>query len=190
MTELSWKRPFIKTIDAVLTQEECAGLIARIEALGPADAPITTSGGFVMRPDLRNNTRVMFDDVPLATALFDKVRAVIPAELEGMRPVGANERLRCYRYAPGQYFKPHFDGAFVRGPAERSLLTLMVYLNDPVAGGETHFPDCEVTVAPRAGMALLFDHHLLHESRTLRAGVKYAVRSDVMFAPLTALRSP
>ena len=34
---------------------------------------------------------------------------------------------------------------------------------------------------PRAGMALLFDHGLLHESRTLRAGVKYAVRSDVMF---------
>ena len=90
-------------------------------------------------------------------------------------------RLRCYRYAPGQFFAPHFDGSFVRGPAERSLLTLMVYLNEPPEGGETHFVDAEVTVKPRAGLALLFDHHLLHESRTLRAGLKYAVRSDVMF---------
>jgi hypothetical protein len=59
----------------------------------------------------------------------------------------------------------------------------MVYLNDtePDGGGETHFPDAEVTVVPKAGTALLFDHHLLHESRTLRSGVKYAVRSDVMF---------
>lgn len=181
MTELSWKRPFIRTVDAVLTPAECAELIARIEALGPSDAPITTHRGFEMRPDIRNNTRVMFDDVALASALFAKVRGEIPDELEGMSPLSANERLRCYRYAPRQYFAPHFDGSFVRSPTERSLLTLMVYLNDPPAGGETHFPDCERTVTPRAGMALLFDHHLLHESRTLRAGLKYAVRSDVMF---------
>ncbi len=181
MTELSWKQPFIKTVEAVLTPDECQSLIARIEALGPTDAPVTTPRGFAMRPDLRNNTRVMFDDPTLASLLFARVRAAIPDELEGLTPISANERLRCYRYAPGQYFKPHFDGAFVRGPEERSLLTLMVYLNDPPEGGETCFPDAEVTVRPRAGLALLFDHHLLHESRTLRAGVKYAVRSDVMF---------
>jgi prolyl 4-hydroxylase len=181
MTELSWKQPFIRTVEGVLTPAACAELILRIEALGPSDAPITTHRGFVLRPDIRNNTRVMFDDPQLATTLFEKVRAVIPDELEGMSPLSANERLRCYRYAPGQYFAPHFDGSFVRNPAERSLLTLMVYLNDPPEGGETHFPDAAVTVRPRAGMALLFDHHLLHESRTLRAGLKYAVRSDVMF---------
>jgi prolyl 4-hydroxylase len=181
MTELSWKRPFIKTIERVLDPAECGKLISRIEALGPTDAPVTTRQGFVMRPDIRNNTRVMFDDVPLAAALFAKVRSAIPDELEGMSPLSANERLRCYRYAPGQYFAPHFDGSFVRSKTERSLLTLMVYLNDPPEGGETHFPDAEVTVRPRAGLALLFDHHLLHESRTLRAGLKYAVRSDVMF---------
>jgi predicted 2-oxoglutarate/Fe(II)-dependent dioxygenase YbiX len=171
-------------VEGVLSPAECAALIAKIEALGPTDAPITTSRGFELRPELRNNTRVMFDDVPLARRLFEKVRPIVPPQLEGMAPVGANERLRCYRYQPGQYFAPHFDGCFTRNPVnpvEKSLLTLMVYLNDPAQGGETHFPDAEITVKPRAGMALLFDHGLLHESRTLRAGVKYAVRSDVMF---------
>ena len=57
----------------------------------------------------------------------------------------------------------------------------MVYLNGPRLGAETCFPDCDVTVRPSPGRALLFDHHLPHESKALRAGLKYAVRSDVMF---------
>ena len=32
----------------------------------------------------------------------------------GRRPVGVNERFRCYRYVPGQQFKAHYDGAFQR----------------------------------------------------------------------------
>ena len=38
-------------------------------------------------------------------------------------------------------FAPHFDGAFVRSPNERSLLTFMVYLNECEAGGHTGFSD-------------------------------------------------
>lgn len=176
-------KPFITTVEGVLSAEECRALITRIEALGPTDAPVTTHKGFVMRPDIRNNTRVMFDDLPLAAALFERVRAAIPAELDGLVAVGANERLRCYRYAPGQFFAPHFDGAFIRNAHERSLLTLMVYLNDtvPGGGGETHFLDEELSIVPRAGTALLFTHYVRHESRPLRAGLKYAVRSDVMY---------
>ena len=90
VTELSWKQPFIRTVDGVLTPVECTALIERIEALGPSDAPITTPRGFVMRPDIRNNTRVMFDDLTLASNLFAKVRSAIPDELEGMSPLCAN----------------------------------------------------------------------------------------------------
>ena len=32
------------------------------------------------------------------------------------RPTGLNERFRALVYAPGDYFKPHFDGSFVRNP--------------------------------------------------------------------------
>ena len=87
MTELSWKQPFIRTVEQVLTPAECAELISRIEALGPSDAPITTPRGVQMRPDIRNNTRVMFDDLALAASLFAKVRGAIPDELEGMSPL-------------------------------------------------------------------------------------------------------
>lgn len=173
--------PLVFSVDGVLEPAECADLIARIERLGPAAAPISFPGGFVMRPDIRNNTRVMFDDVALAADLFARLAAAIPARLHDRRPVGANERFRCYRYAPGERFASHYDGAFQRSAAERSELTLMVYLNDGFEGGTTAFLDFGVEVTPRTGSALLFQHRLLHEGCAVRSGVKYVLRSDVMY---------
>ncbi len=69
----------------------------------------------------------------------------------------------------------------MRDPRERSLLTLMVYLNDGFAGGGTAFHDFDVEVVPRTGMALLFQHPVLHEGCVVKSGAKYALRSDVMY---------
>lgn len=180
--ELDSRNPLIVTVDGLLSPTECAALIDRIEAAGPTAAPITTHRGFEMRPDIRNNTRVMFDDVALATRLFERVRPHVPARLEGEWELcGANERLRCYRYAAGEYFAPHFDGAFHRNADERSLLTFMVYLNECTAGGHTGFIDLEHSVQPTTGAGLVFNHHLLHEGAEVKAGLKYAVRSDLMY---------
>lgn len=169
------------TLPAVLSREECAATIARIEALGPTDAPITTASGFELRPDVRNNQRVVLDDVALAATLFARIVHSLPATLAGGVPVGANERFRCYRYTPGQRFAPHYDGAFVRSADERSELTLMVYLNHTFAGGATRFHDHGVTAVPVTGSALLFQHAMLHEGCVVTDGVKYVLRSDVMF---------
>lgn len=95
---------------------------------------------------------------------------------------------------------------------ERSFLTLMIYLNEPAEGGETKFLNPaqyaeseqlasrqqnkgrrggtgrgkgEVAYSecrPRRGLALLFDHELLHEGAPVLDGIKYVLRTDVMFA--------
>ena len=57
----------------------------------------------------------------------------------------------------------------------------MVYLNEGFAGGETRFHDYEVDVVPRTGMALLFQHRVLHEGCVVTTGTKYVLRSDVMY---------
>ena len=159
-----------------------ARLIERIEALGPSAAPVSTSRGPMMRPDLRNNDRVMFDDAELAGQLVDAVRGRVPERLENDWVLcGANERLRCYRYRPGQRFAPHFDGAFHRSTDERSLLTFLVYLNGCSAGGSTRLIDLELEVHPAPGLGLVFNHHLLHEGAPVLEGVKYVVRTDLMF---------
>jgi predicted 2-oxoglutarate/Fe(II)-dependent dioxygenase YbiX len=173
--------PLVFTIPDVMTADECAGLVARIDALGPTDAPITTSRGFVMRPEIRNNRRVIIEDVELARELFERVRGSVPANLFGRHAVGANERFRCYRYEIGQRFAPHYDGAYGRNELERSELTFMVYLNDGFRGGTTRFHDFDIDVVPRAGSALLFQHRLLHEGCEVTSGVKYVLRSDIMY---------
>jgi len=178
---LDHRGPLVQTVDGVLSPAACARLIERIEQLGPTTAPITTPRGPVMRTDIRNNERVIFDDPELARELFTRIEGAIAPTLSGMRAVGANERFRCYRYAPGQRFAPHFDGAFIRDERQRSLLTLMVYLNEDFTGGATAFHDWDVRVVPRTGMALLFQHFLLHEGCELIAGTKYVLRSDVMY---------
>ncbi len=178
---LDQSAPLVWTIPDVMSVVECAEEIARIEQLGPAAAPISTPRGFEMRPDVRNNERVMFDDVDLAARLFARVRGALPPVLAGMRAVGANERFRCYRYQPGQKFAPHYDGAYVRTADECSLLTLIIYLNDDFGGGRTAFLDFDLEAIPKAGTALVFQHLLLHEGCTVTSGVKYAMRSDVMY---------
>ncbi|MFP2906148.1 prolyl hydroxylase family protein [Pyxidicoccus sp. 3LFB2] len=185
--ELDTGNPLLITVANLLSAEECRALIERIEREGPTAAPITTGAGFVMRPDIRNNTRVMFDDVALATTLFERIAPHVPRRLEGRwEACGANERLRCYRYEAGQYFAPHFDGAFVRHRDERSLLTFMVYLNDCPHGGATNFFALGYSVTPSAGTALLFNHHLLHEGAEVTGGVKYALRTDLMYRRIGA----
>ena len=178
---LDYRSPLAWTVNDIMSATECAALRNRMDELGCTPAPITTSRGFVMRPDIRNNTRVIIDDVTLAADLYRRIEAHIPPDLADMRPVGANERFRCYRYESGQRFAPHYDGAFHRSPVEESLLTFMIYLNEDFEGGATEFHEYQATVVPKTGAALLFQHRLLHEGCVVHSGVKYVLRSDIMY---------
>uniref|UniRef100_A0A7S3K3Q3 Fe2OG dioxygenase domain-containing protein n=1 Tax=Aureoumbra lagunensis TaxID=44058 RepID=A0A7S3K3Q3_9STRA len=131
----------------------------------------------------------MIDDPALAAMLWKRItlRFPIAKNNRGWEPVALNERLRFLRYHPDDYFKQHSDGCFVRSDSERSLMTCMLYLNETQAqaGGETHFYqgyDTRVaTVIPKPGRCLLFAHQLVHESALLKSGLKFAIRTDVMF---------
>ena len=176
----------IFTVRDFLSPDECAAHIAFAEDQGFDVAPITTGLGFVVNTDVRDNSRVMVDDAGLAEQLWDRVREFIPTPLFGWEAVGLNERFRYYRYDPGQKFRPHFDGSFERGHREKSLLTLMVYLNDGYVGGQTKFDtDRKRFVTPVAGSALVFWHQQLHEGAPVERGRKYVLRTDVMYRRAT-----
>lgn len=107
--------------------------------------------------------------------------------------VGLNERMRFLKYSPGHFFAPHRDLRYVRGPdagpermGETSHVTVQLYLNDKFKGGTTRFlcGKRHYDVVPRAGSALIFDHDLLHEGSKVTGGIKYSVRTDVMFTPM------
>jgi predicted 2-oxoglutarate/Fe(II)-dependent dioxygenase YbiX len=182
---LDLDHPLFWTVEGILSPDECAELIDRIEAAdraGEAElATINAAGGPTLRPEVRNNTRVIFDDPALAARLYERVRDQVPETLMGWVACGANERLRCYRYQPGEKFAAHYDGSFQRSDSERSLLTFMIYLNEGFAGGETTFLELGEAIAPKPGLALLFQHPILHEGSEVTDGTKYAIRSDIMY---------
>jgi predicted 2-oxoglutarate/Fe(II)-dependent dioxygenase YbiX len=178
-------RPELFTLAGALTPDECAALIRQAEALGFTEAPITIGPNrFRMAPEIRNNTRVILDDEALARRLWGRVAAQIPARLEGMEAVGLNERFRFYRYEEGEQFNWHRDGAFHRSDREWSLLTLIFYLNEGCDGGATeflHVAEETIRVVPRTGHVLAFSHPILHRGAPVLEGIKFVLRTDVMY---------
>ena len=133
------------------------------------------------------------DTTHVTDIVWERLKPFIPDlfprtdKYAGEEPVGLNERLRFLRYDPGDFFKGHSDGAFWREatdkrPSQCSKVTLQLYLNEGFEGGATTFlgePDCPCV--PKIGMALVFVHELYHEGSLLKAGRKYAVRTDIMY---------
>ena len=179
--------PHIFTLPDVLDSSECRAMIERAEEGGFQIAPINAADGVRVVRDTRNNDRVMIDDEALAARLWSRVRDEAPVMLDGRQARGLNERFRFYRYSPGQKFDWHSDGSFERRNGERSFLTFMIYLNDGYTGGDTRFTDC--SVIGRKGMALVFEHGLIHQGAEITKGTKYVLRSDVMYGPIGQFRA-
>jgi len=69
----------------------------------------------------------------------------------------------------------------------------MIYLNDGFEGGLTNYVEKIDTtdqknqyrtiysVVPKAGTAIIFNHDVLHEGSVLLSGIKYIMRTEIMF---------
>jgi len=185
----------IFTVSNVLSAEECAEYIALTENIGYTPAGLTVGQDeYMMAPEVRNNDRVILDDRVRAADLWRRIADYVPATIDNWTARELNERLRFYRYDPGQRFAPHRDGSYFRKNGDCSQLTFMIYLNDGFEGGDTRFflhhnysvlfdPDVvpDVSVVPTTGMALCFRHELRHEGARVLRGRKYVLRSDIMY---------
>mmetsp|Transcript_26390 Transcript_26390/g.45035 ORF Transcript_26390/g.45035 Transcript_26390/m.45035 type:complete len:275 (+) Transcript_26390:86-910(+) len=201
---------FATVIHNLFTPEECADLIAISEEKGYDEALVHgSSGGEVLRKDIRDCGRCIVDDMELSSAWFHRIMQALEVYPEvkekitnarhvgsqssgnksKMKVCGLNERLRYLRYLPGQYFAPHQDNSFTRGPesgercGQRSCLTFLLYLNKDVKGGETRFESGGriLDVAPKVGSVLIFDHDICHRAMPIVSGKKYCCRSDLMY---------
>ena len=191
MLKCHWLAKDAGVIPGFLSAEECTAYIRRSEAEGYEDAPVTTADGMIMMKDVRNNDRVMVDDFAEAHRLYTRAEPFLPRRIKKKwQPFGLNERLRFYRYDEGQQFDWHHDGYYESPAGERSFLTFMIYLNEGFEGGETSFTGLsdiygaadDLMVSPRTGMALLFQHPLLHKGEPIRRGRKYVLRTDAMYS--------
>ncbi|MET0370145.1 MAG: 2OG-Fe(II) oxygenase [Sphingobium sp.] len=166
-----------------LSPEECAGLIERIEAYRRPSTIADANGD----GSFRTSETCHLDGT-------DPVIAAIDARLADFVGIGRRfgEPIQGQRYAIGQEFKAHTDyfepgGAdFARycSVAGNRSWTLMVYLDEPAAGGATRFPKIGKTVHPETGKLLAWNNRLpgggvnpasLHHGMKVRAGVKHII---------------
>lgn len=176
---LDLTKPLAWTVEAALAPDRCQAYIERFHASVPEQAPVIVESGVAVDLAVRNNTRVMWDAAAEADALVELVRP--PATWKDQRLVGGNPRLRIYRYEPSQHHSTHWDTVVELADGVASRLTLVFYLNDDFTGGETDFPELKKTITPKRGTALLFQHRVLHSANGVTSGVKYALRTDVLY---------
>lgn len=147
----------------------------------------------------RSNTRRIIFYEELRNIIWDRISTFMKQELSHAqvdgakwRAYGLNPQFRFCRYEPGQKFAPHYDGNYMISSEDRSFYTFMIYLNGGFNGGATNFlsdaatPSVErgsvlESLAPEAGMLLVFEHNIYHEGEKLDTGVKYMMRTDVMY---------
>ncbi|WP_173910500.1 2OG-Fe(II) oxygenase [Acinetobacter sp. Marseille-Q1618] len=177
------------TVDQVFTPNQCREFIDFSHQFNYEVAPITTNskaGIFELRTDIRNNQRVIYDDLQFAERIFQQVKQFLPEALFEWHVSGLNERFRFYLYEDGQTFKPHFDGNYAVNDWYSSQLTLLIYLSGNFEGGETkffnqthHVPTS--TIQPKTGQILIFEPRQMHSGAPVFSGQKYVLRTDVMY---------
>jgi len=134
---------------------------------------------------------VIADDDTIATYLFEVLKPYIPERAEEADAVGLNRRCRFLCYTPGQEFPEHHDGRYTDPSGAFSKVTVQLYLHDvpPQNGGATTFIFRDrhgnlrrLPCQPQAGSVLLFSQCLAHEGSRVESGLKYTMRTEVMYS--------
>ncbi len=168
----------VYAVDHFLSAAQCDALMADAELHGFSAAGVRTLAGEKLMQNIRNNERAQYVSPSWVALLWQRLQAVSLPTLGGQSAKALPQELRFYKYAEQQRFKMHKDGSWTEAGLT-SKLTMMVYLNDGFAGGETDFRDFKVH--PKKGSALFFVHDTWHEGAVVTKGVKYVVRSDVLY---------
>jgi prolyl 4-hydroxylase len=172
---MAMQLPRVVVLGGLLSDAECDALIdAARPRLARSLTVQTATGGEEVNAD-RTSQGMFFDRGE--SALLKTIEARIPRLVHW--PVERGEGIQVLHYRPGAEYKPHYDYFDPDQPGTPTILkrggqrvgTLVMYLNDPEAGGGTTFPDVGLEVAPRKGSAVFFNYNRPHPAtRSLHGG--------------------
>ena len=172
---MTLRQPRVVVFGSLLSDEECDGIMDLAKArLARSETVATASDGSEVNAS-RTSEGMFFERCE--NELIRRVESRIAALLRW--PLDHGEGLQVLRYKPGAEYQPHYDyfdpnhvstpGILKRGG--QRVGTLVMYLNTPVAGGSTIFPDIGLDVAPVKGNAVFFSYDRPHAAtQTLHGG--------------------
>lgn len=161
----------------------CAALVERIEAQRRPSTLANSNG------DASFRTSETCDLDSLDPAVAEVERLIF--EFTGLDPTHG-EPMQGQRYLVGQEFKGHtdyFEPAGVDydrycGVAGQRTWTVMIYLNEPEAGGATRFKTIDKIIQPETGKLLAWNNRrpdgtlnpaTIHQGMKVRSGAKYVI---------------
>lgn len=189
--------PLMEELEHFLSERECDAFIQLANQCG-WDASMTFIGEMDGHPSeyrqVRSSSRTSYRSLldgehGVVLQLKERLAAILSVSSARIEP------LTVVRYTPDQHFKLHYDGHF------RSA-SLILYLNDVEAGGETEFPALGIAVIPKKGYAVHWhncladgepDLRTLHAGAPVLRGVKYCIPvfiRSAAFDPPTSVRQP
>ncbi len=172
---LSMHEPRVVVFSGLLDDAECDEIIALASERLARSHTVDTATG-----DSEVNAARTSDGMFFARGEFavcQRLEARIAALVNW--PVENGEGLQVLRYRPGAEYKPHYDYFDPAQSGTPRILerggqrvgTVIVYLNTPLRGGGTTFPDVKLEVAPVRGHAVFFSYDRPHPStRSLHGG--------------------
>lgn len=173
------RHPQIVLFSNFLSDEECDELIQTARPrLDRSEIINMDQGGGVVSYS-RTSVSMFFRRAE--TELIERIERRVASLLNW--PIHSSEQMQVAHYGPGGYFEHHQDyfeashatASFTSNGGQR-VGTMLLYLNTPVNGGSTIFPDVEIEVMPQRGNALFFGYSRPHSStRTLHGGAPVLV---------------
>ena len=191
-------------IDNLLSDLECESIIASTKSFHQS-----LENEFL--PQDRDSKRLLNVDNVMAKCIYDRISCIdfgnnlepFGFGTEGKwKPSGINPCFRHSSYeSPSIGFSPHRDSAYIKNADCRSILTLIIYLNNDFTGDQTTFIrpksprkigaivseelldgyDEVFEVKIKRGSAIIFNHDVIHCGKPIISGTKYIIRTDIIF---------
>ncbi len=169
------KLPRVTALGGLLSPAECEGLIAlaRPALRRSTTVDMATGGDQVHADRTSQGTCFVRGQHPLLATIETRIARLLDWPLE------FGEGIQVLHYPPGAQYRPHHDYFDPEQPGAEVLLrrggqrvaTVVMYLNTPVRGGATSFPEAHFEVAAIQGNAVFFSYDRPHPmTKTLHAG--------------------
>ena len=180
--------PWVVQIENFLSEDVVDTLLQQVtewEQSAESGEVLASGSGTTLTTSTRTSSTFWCNLDCQKSAVSTQIRSKISEALQ--IPAIHFEPIQLLRYTSGQFYVPHHDYSFQElqlacGPR---ILTFFLYLSDVEDGGATYFPDLNITIRPKKGMAVLWpntlsanpsmkDTRMTHEAQRVNRGVKYA----------------
>jgi prolyl 4-hydroxylase len=154
--------PNVAVIDGLLSDAECEKLIQLTAGRMKSSEVVDRASGGSYQSNVRKSEGCHFNRGE--NAIVQRVEQRISV-LTGV-PVECGEPLQMLHYGVGGEYLAHQDFFDPADPGSQVLTkvggqriaTLVIYLNNVPEGGDTNFPELELSVKPKKGSAVYFEY--------------------------------